>query len=94
MAGAQDGGLSSPSEIGRRGDALCDQCVKPNVTLADEGEFVAIDVETGAYELDRDELAAEHRLLARRAGALAWITRVGSRYAHRFGAGHAIMRPQ
>jgi len=46
---------------------------------------VAIDIETGAYELDADELAASDRLLARIPNAQIWLCRVGSRYARRFG---------
>jgi len=82
--------LPTASETGKRGDALYDRHVKPNVTPSDHGKFVAIDIETGAYEMDTDELAAATRVRDRRPGALVWITRVESRYAHRFGAGHAI----
>jgi hypothetical protein len=46
---------------------------------------VVIDVDTGAYEIDEDELAASDRLLARHSDAQLWVTRVGSRYARRFG---------
>jgi len=35
------------------------------VTQSDEGKFVAIDIETGDYEIDADELAAYDRLLSR-----------------------------
>jgi len=45
------------------------------------GEFVAIDIETGAYEVDPDELAASDRLLARVPNAQTWLRRVGWRYA-------------
>jgi hypothetical protein len=46
---------------------------------------VVIDIDTGAYEIDEDELAASDRLLARNSDAQLWVTRVGSRYARRFG---------
>jgi hypothetical protein len=49
------------------------------------GKFVAIDIETGAYELDADQLAAFDRLLARLPGAQECLRRVGSHFAHRFG---------
>jgi len=90
MASAQSKKLPTAGDIGQRGDALYYRHVKPNVTPADHGRFVAIDIETGAYEMDADELAAVRRVRERRPGALVWITRVGSRYAHRLGAGHAI----
>ncbi len=50
-----------------------------------QGTFVAIDIETGAYEIDADELAASDRLLARVPGAQIWLQRIGSRYVRRFG---------
>lgn len=80
---------ASLEEFGRRADAVYDKYVKPNVTAAQEGKFVALDVDTGAYEIDDDELTAMDRLEARQPGAAVWLTRVGSRYAHRLGvAGH------
>ena len=45
---------------------------------------MVIDIETGAYEIDLDELAASDRLLARRLDAQMWMRRVGPRYARRF----------
>ena len=81
---------ASREEFGRRADAVYDRCVKPNVTPADEGKFVAIDVDTGLYEVDDDELVALDRLQVRRPDASVWLARVGSRYAHRLGSGRAI----
>lgn len=75
----------SKEELPRRGDAIYDRDVSPHVGPDDEGKFVVIDIETGAYELDRDELAASDRLLARRLDAQMWTRYVGSRYARRFG---------
>jgi hypothetical protein len=75
----------SKEEFARRGDELYDHEVSPHLDAADEGKFVVIDIETGAYEIDHDELAASDRLLARRLDAQPWTRRVGSRYARRFG---------
>lgn len=71
--------------FGRRADAVYDKYVKPQVSPADEGKFVALDVDTGKYQIDADELAAEDRLLEQLPGASVWLTRVGSRAAHRLG---------
>jgi hypothetical protein len=46
---------------------------------------VAIDIETGTYEVDANELAASDRLLARVPNAQIWLRRIGFRYTHRFG---------
>lgn len=51
----------------------------------DEGKFVVIDIETGEYEIDADELAASDRLLASHPTAQVWLRRVGSDYVRRFG---------
>ena len=75
----------SREEFGRRADEVYDRYVKPTVTPADEGKFVALDVDTGAYEIDDDELSAIDRLEDRQPRAAVWLTRVGSRYAHRLG---------
>ena len=51
----------------------------------DEGKFAAIDIESGTYEIDVDELAACDKLSARIPAAQIWLVRVGSRFLHRFG---------
>jgi hypothetical protein len=75
----------SKEEFARRGDEIYERDVRPSVQPGDEGKFVVIDIDTGAYEIDEDELAASDRLLARKSNAQLWVTRVGSRYARRFG---------
>jgi hypothetical protein len=76
----------SKEEVARLGDQLYERDIGPRVETENLGKFVAIDIETGGYELDRDELAAMNRLLARLPNAQVWLRRVGSRYAHRIGA--------
>ncbi len=77
----------SKEEFARRGDEIYEREVSPHVAPEDQGKFVVIDIETGAYEIDRDELAASDRLLARVLDAQIWTRRVGSRYARRIGYG-------
>ncbi len=75
----------SKEEFARRGDALYEGEIRRFVEAENEGKFVAIDIETGAYEIDADELAASDHLLARVPDAQIWLKRVGSRYVRRFG---------
>ncbi|HEX3130662.1 MAG TPA: hypothetical protein VH394_25210 [Thermoanaerobaculia bacterium] len=75
----------SKEEFARRGDEIYERDVLPGLTAADEGKFVLIDIESGDYEVDRDEIAASDRLFARRPDAQVWFRQVGSRYARRFG---------
>jgi len=74
----------SKEEFARRGDELYEREVLPRLRPEDAGEYALIDIETGDYEVDRDELAASDRLLARKPDAQVWFRRVGSRYARRF----------
>ena len=76
----------SKDEFSRRGDEIYERQLRPILEGEREGQFVAIDIETGAYEVDSDELAASDRLLARLPDAQIWLRRIGSRYARRFGS--------
>ena len=75
----------SKEEFARRGDAIYERDIRPRLAAEEEGKFVVIDIETGAYEIDADELAASDRLLARVPTAQAWLRRIGSRHARRIG---------
>ena len=75
----------SKEEFAQRGDEIYERDIRPCVRKSDEGKFVVIDIETGDYEMDTDELAAHDRLLSRKPDAQVWVTQVGSRYARRFG---------
>ncbi len=80
----------SKDEFARRGDGIYEQDIHPHLTSEDEGKFVLIDIETRAYEIDEDELAASDRLLARHPAAQVWMTRIGFRAARRFGPIHKV----
>jgi hypothetical protein len=72
-------------EFAHRGDAIYENTVRPQLKSDDDGKFVAIDIESGMFEMDEDELKAGDKLRARVPDAQIWIVRVGSRYVHRFG---------
>ncbi len=75
----------SKEEFARRGDEIYERSIRPTLKAEDEGKFVVIDIETGDYEVDADELAASDRLEARVPGAQVWLRRVGSRFVRHFG---------
>ena len=79
----------SKEEFARRGDALVESKVRPNLSAADDDKFVAIDIETGEYELDKNEMKAVGRLRKRVADPQIWLVHVTSGYTHRFG-GHGL----
>jgi hypothetical protein len=72
-------------EHARRGSEMYEQQVRPQVEDGNEGKVVAIDIESGAFELAEDTLTASQRLLARQPNAQIWCVRVGHRAVHRFG---------
>lgn len=76
-------------EFARRGDALFESKVRPNLTPKDEDKFAAIDIETGEYELDKNEMKACDRLHKRVPDAQVWLVHCSLGYLHRFG-GHGL----
>lgn len=77
--------LYSLEEFSRRGTEIYERAIRPVLVPDDEDRFVAIDIESGGYEIDRDDFAATERLLARRPDAQIWLARVGQRAAYRIG---------
>ena len=75
----------SNEEMARRGDAIYERDIRHLIEKDHAGQFVVIDIESGAFEVDADEIAASNRLLARVPDAQMWLRRVGSPYARRFG---------
>ena len=75
----------SKEEFARRGDAIYESEVRPQLKPEDEGKFAAIDIESGSYEIDADELKAGNRLRARIPKAQIRMVRVGHRSVHRIG---------
>ena len=68
----------SKEEFARRGTELYEQQVQPLVEAGNHGKIVAIDIDTGAYEVAEGTLTAAHRLLARNPDAQIWFVRIRS----------------
>lgn len=75
----------SKEEFARHGDEIYESQVCPQVEEGDLGKIVAIDIETGAFEIDASEIVACNRLESRHPDAQIWLVRVGSRHVRRFG---------
>jgi hypothetical protein len=67
----------TPEELARLGAEIYDQRVRPTLGPGDDSKSVAIDVETGDFEIDADDYTAVTRLRARRPEADMWLERVG-----------------
>jgi hypothetical protein len=72
--------------IVERGHALYERDILPGLDPGTRGKFLAVDVDTGDYEVDSDELAALKRLRDRRPEARLYLLRVGFPVAYRIGA--------
>src|SRR5947209_18548859 len=66
-------------ELARLGDEVFDQKVRPLLRPEDDGKFVALDLRTGAFEVDEDDFAAVSRLRQRDPVAEVWPTWAGDR---------------
>ena len=75
----------SSEEFARRGTGLYEQQVRPQVEKNNPGRVVAIDIETGAFEVADNTITASDLLLAHHPQAQTWFVRVGHRGVHRFG---------
>jgi hypothetical protein len=76
----------SKEEFSRRGRAHYERVIAPTLEPMDAGKFVAIDIETGAFEIHGDDYTATERLLSRKPNAQIWLERIGQRAAYRIGA--------
>ncbi|MCZ8068316.1 MAG: hypothetical protein ACK5QJ_03150 [Microcystis sp.] len=75
----------SKEEFARRGNEIYQSQVRPQVEEGNHGKIVAIDIETGAFELANDTITASNRLLERNPDAQIWRVRIGHKGVHRFG---------
>lgn len=74
-------------EFARQGNEIYERDIRPLVEADNKGKYIAIDIETGAWEMDPSEIAAGDRLRTRIPDAQTWMMRVGYGYIRRFGAG-------
>ena len=72
-------------ELARRGQEYYDKFLRPKLEPEHNGEFLALDVESGDYEMDAHEMAAIQRARSRHPESLFYVLRVGHRAAHRIG---------
>src|ERR1700722_11760892 len=74
----------SKEEFAKRGNTIFEKKIRPVLKDGDKNAFVAIDIETGAYEIDADEQTACDRLSDRIPDCQTWLRRVSSKHARRF----------
>lgn len=73
-------------EVARRAHEIYDRDLRAVVEPEHIGKFLALDVETGDYEIDASELAAVDRIEARNTGGRKrFLFRIGYPAAHKIG---------
>jgi hypothetical protein len=76
----------SKEEFAQRGDALYESEIRSQVEAGNHGRIVAIDIETGAFELAEEPRIAVDRLYDRYPDAQPWVIRIGHRSVFRIGS--------
>jgi hypothetical protein len=76
----------SKEEFAQKGYALYESEIRSQVEEDNHGKIVAIDIETGAFEVADELLAASKRLLSRLPDAQTWFVRIGHPAVDHFGA--------
>jgi hypothetical protein len=74
------------AEIVQRGQTLYDQQIRAQVEPQHAGDFLILDVETGDYEIDAEDVQALQRAKAKHPDGAFYIVRIGAPTAYRIGA--------
>ena len=69
-------------EIVPRGREIYESRIRPELKPGDEGAFVVVEVESGDYEVSKDEEEAFARAEAKHPDAVFFFTRVGPEGIH------------
>ena len=76
-------------EYARRGEELYEK-IRPQVEEGNIGKIIAIDIETGDYEIDPKPMTATDRLYARHPDAQPWCGRIGHAAVYTWGWGGVL----
>ena len=76
----------SKDEFARRGNEIYESQVRQQVEEDNYGKLVAIDIETGSYEIADTPIAAVDLLYERYPDAQPWVIRIGHQSVYRFGS--------
>ena len=78
----------SAEQVQALGEEVYEREIRPVVEAGNKGKFVVIDIETGQFEIDEDDLTATKRVLAKRPEAVLYGVRVGYPTAYTLGGQH------
>ena len=80
----------TPQEVESKGEAIYVRQIRDKVNPKHKGEFLVIDIETGEYEVNADDLVATKRLLTNCPDAVIYGLRIGFPTAYRIGSGISV----
>ena len=80
-------------EVATKGEEIYAQQLKEKLEPTHTGKFLVIDVDTGSYEIDADEVAALQRAMARNPHGARYLKRIGHPVAHRLGGRNQARMP-
>ena len=84
----EERGRRPKEEIARLGDEIYERNIRRKVEAEHDGEFLAIDVDSGNWAMAESELAASDSLRAKCPDAIdVWLLRVGYRAVASIGGG-------
>ena len=72
-------------EVCDRGRRIYEERIKPVVEPEQNGKFIIIDIESGDYEIDEEELEASARLRERRPDSVRFLAKIGCKATYRMG---------
>jgi len=72
-------------EVATRGEEIYEQEIRPKLESQSQGQYLVLDIETGEYEINQDDLVATKRAMAKRPGAILYGLRIGYPAAYRLG---------
>ena len=76
----------SKEELAQRGQELYEDSIQQQVESGNNGKIVAIDIETGEFEVDETVMGATDRLFERQPNAQPWTLRIGHTAVYHFGS--------
>jgi hypothetical protein len=74
----------SPEEFCARGTQIYQEQILPKLNKDCDGQIIAIDIETGEFELADTTLAAADKMFERIPDAQLWFERIGAAGVHKF----------
>ena len=80
-------------DIARRGEEIYERQLRDKVETEHRGKFLVVDVDTGAYEIDAQDIVAIKRARAKNPEATLYMVRVGYETAYSLGGRMSIRQP-